>query len=251
MGDVLQLLGIGLVVGWAGGTLGVGGGFILVPVLYTVMGWPMLSAVATSHFCGLAVSVAASGTYAQAGLIDWRLGVIIESAAVAGAAAGASLAAWISSPLLAVLFCLVAALAAVRMWWTPRVAGSVEVARRRRRYLWGLPAMFLVGAVSAILGLGGGLFMVPILTILMGMPMREAVATSVFMVGFNAATSAAVYYMQGQVAVVPTAILATAVICGAFIGSSMARHLPVKVLRRAFAALLLFLAVRLAWRALG
>jgi len=250
MTDAFQLVGIGLVVGWAGGTLGVGGGFILVPVLYSILGWPMLSAVATSHFCGLAVSVGASGTYAEAGLIDWRLGVIIESAAVAGAAVGASLATWMPSPVLAVLFCMVAAYSAARMWRMPRT-GDGGSTSGRRRYLWGLPAMFVVGVLSAILGLGGGLFMVPILAILMGMPMRAAVATSVFMVGFNAATSAAVYYTQGQVSVVPTVMLAAAVICGAFVGSRFAHHLPVVVLRRTFATLLLILALRLAWRAMG
>ena len=142
--QVLELLGVGLIVGLAGGTLGVGGGFILVPVLYTVLGWPLVSAVATSHFCGMAVSTSASGNYAGAGLIDWRLGVIMEAAAVVGSATGAFLMKWISTPVVALLFCAVVALAAVRMRQPPK--GTASWFRSALLLLWTVPRASLFTA---------------------------------------------------------------------------------------------------------
>jgi uncharacterized membrane protein YfcA len=251
MSQVLELLGVGLIVGLAGGTLGVGGGFILVPVLYTVLGWPLVSAVATSHFCGMAVSTSASGNYAGAGLIDWRLGVIMEVAAVVGSATGAYLMKWISTPVVAVLFCAVVALAAVRMWQPQKqAADSQHPQERARAYAIGLPVMYLVGVAAGILGLGGGVLIVPILTVLMATPTRSAVATSAFMVGLNGAAAAVVYYLRGNVAVVPTGILAVTVMGGARLGSSLQHHLPVTLLRRLFAILLVALAIRLLLQAI-
>lgn len=247
-----ELLGLGVIVGFAGGTLGAGGGFVLVPVLYTILGWPLIAAVAASNFCGLAVSVSATGTYAAAELIEWRLGIIMVTATVTGAAVGASVARWIPTATVALVFSAVAALAARRMW-RPQPGEDDDRATivASSLYLWGLPGMLLVGAASAILGLGGGVFMVPIMTTLLHVPMRRAVATSVFMVGLNAATAAVIYYRQGHVPVVPSGILAAGVLLGSLVGSTIAPRLPVVILRRAFAGVLLFLAVRLVWRVIG
>jgi uncharacterized membrane protein YfcA len=253
--ELLTLLGIGLVVGFAGGTLGIGGGFLLVPILFSWLSWPMIAAVATSHFCGLAVSASATRNYSNAGLIDWRLGIVMEVAAVAGSALGAWGARWISVDIVAVGFAIVAILSAYRMWKVRRddsVAGGMPMSKPSARQYWiALPAMLVVGALSGILGLGGGVFIVPILTEIMHLPIRRAVGTSVFMVGMNAAAAGVVYYLHGDVPAQPASLLAGGVFLGALIGSAVQHRLPALLLRRAFAIIMAVLSIRLLIRALG
>ena len=253
--ELLTLLGIGVVVGFAGGTLGIGGGFLVVPILFSWLSWPMIAAVATSHFCGLAVSASATRNYSNAGLIDWRLGIIMEVAAVGGSAVGAWGARWISVDLVAVGFAVVALLSAYRMWIVRRPEASTETTGSQspatRQYAIALPAMFVVGAVSGILGLGGGVFIVPILTEIMHLPIRRAVGTSVFMVGMNAAAAGIVYFLHGDVLAEPTSLLAGGVFIGAMIGSGVQHWLPAVLLRRSFAIIMCVLSIRLLLRALG
>lgn len=253
--ELATLLGIGVVVGFAGGTLGIGGGFLLVPILFSWLSWPMIAAVATSHFCGLAVSASATRNYSNAGLIDWRLGIIMEVAAVAGSALGAWSARWISVDLVAAAFAVVALFSAYRMWAVRRnetsTATAVPHSPNARQYWIALPAMLLVGALSGILGLGGGVFIVPILTEIMHLPIRRAVGTSVFMVGMNAAAAGVVYYLHGDVPAEPASLLAGGVFVGALIGSAVQHHLPALWLRRSFAIIMGLLSVRLLFRAFG
>lgn len=255
MTNLLTLLGIGVVVGLAGGTLGVGGGFILVPILFSWLSWPMIAAVATSNFCGLAVSASATGNYSAAGLIDWRLGIIMEVAAVAGAAAGAWGARWIPVDVVGIAFAIVALWSAFRMWQVKKGGADSEihpdVQLTGRQYTLGLPAMFLVGGVSGILGLGGGVFIVPILTELMHLPIRRAVGTSVFMVGMNAASAGIVYFLHGDVPMETASLLAGGVFIGAMIGSGIQHRIPSVLLRRTFAIVMCILCFRLLYRALS
>ncbi len=254
MAELLLLLGVGVVTGLAGGTLGVGGGFILVPILFSWLSWPMLAAVATSHFCGMAVSASATANYSAAGLIDWRLGIIMEVAAVAGAAAGAWGARWIPLDVVGVAFAVVAIFSAAKMWSARKESAGVSDEASpidRRSYVLGLPAMFIVGGVSGVLGLGGGVFIVPILTELMHLPIRRAVGTSVFMVGMNAAAAGIVYFLHGDVPTHTASVLAAGVFAGAMIGSGIQHRIPSVALRRTFAVVLVILSARLLIRAIS
>jgi hypothetical protein len=215
----------------------------------------MIASVAASHFCGMAVSASATGNYSKAGLIDWRLGIVMEVAAVAGAAAGAWGVRWISVDLVAVAFSAVASWSAYRMWNGGKASsgpdGVPRVSVTGKQYAIGLPAMFLIGGVSGVLGLGGGVFIVPILTELMHLPIRRAVGTSVFMVGMNAAAAGIVYYLHGDVPADSTSLLAGGVFVGAMIGSGIQHRLPAVALRRGFAIILVVLSARLLIRALS
>jgi uncharacterized membrane protein YfcA len=120
-----------------------------------------------------------------------------------------------------------------------------------RQYGIALPAMLVVGALSGILGLGGGAFIVPILTEIMHLPIRRAVGTSVFMVGMNAAAAGVVYYLRGDVPAEPASLLAGGVFLGALIGSAVQHKLPALLLRRALAIIMGVLSIRLLIRVFG
>lgn len=246
MSEVLELLLLGLGVGTVGGALGVGGGFLLIPILFTMMGWPLLPAVATSHFCTLAVSASASALNARAELIDWRMGISLEAAVVVGAASGALFATSIPAVVVAGLYAVVVFAAAVKMW-RPARDGAARTGPTR----WvAAPIMVVVGAIAAILGLGGGVMKVPVLTGIMNLPLRRAVATSAFMVGITGATAGGIYYLKGLVPVAATGALALGALAGAILGTAIQRRLPVLVTRRVFAVLLLALMLRVVYRVL-
>jgi hypothetical protein len=106
------------------------------------------------------------------------------------------------------------------------------------------------GVVSALLGIGGGLVMVPVMHVVMGVPLRVATATSNFMIGVTASTSALVYLLKGGIDPYATGPAAVGVFVGAAVGSRIAHRVDVRLLRLLFAAVLAYTAVLMIQRAL-
>ncbi|MEM2934446.1 MAG: sulfite exporter TauE/SafE family protein [Methanocellales archaeon] len=107
----------------------------------------------------------------------------------------------------------------------------------------GLAASFLAGNFSGMLGVGGGLIKVPTMHLWMNVPMKVATATSNFMIGVTAAASAYIYYSHGYLDTIITAIVAIGIFLGAALGSRFASNIESKSLRRAFACVLILIAV--------
>ena len=245
MPDFLILVLLGFAIGVVGGTLGVGGGFILVPILFTVLDWPLLSAVAASHFCSIAVSISATERYAAAGLVDLRTGLSMEGAAIIGAIGGAIALRDIPPVGMGVLFASVTVLAVFRMWRREPPSdsrGPMSVGRAVQVAI--LAGFTLIGAISAVLGLGGGILKVPLLTAGLGLPTRRAVATSAFMIVITSAAAGSVYFMQGNVPILATILLAAGVLPGAMLGATMQSRVPLVALRRTFAVMLIIFTIR-------
>jgi len=248
MTDTLLLLLLGFSAGLVGGTLGVGGGFILVPVFHTAMGWPLLSAVAGSQICVLSGSISATGRYLAAGLPDLRLGVLLEIPTMVGAAVGALLAYLLGEKVLTILFVLVATGSAVYMWIRRDGHSSGETGELAPRHVpVGMLLSVFAGGIASVLGVGGGILKVPIMSIVMRVPMRRVVATSTFMIGVTAATSAIVYHAKGSLILVPTATVAMGVMVGSELGARLQHKVAVPILKRMFALLLVGFALRMLW----
>jgi len=114
-----------------------------------------------------------------------------------------------------------------------------------------IPAFVLVGAVSGIAGLGGGVMIVPLLSSVLLLPTRRALATSAFMIGITSCMAGSIYFAQGQLVPEATTLLVAGVLPGAIIGAAMQRRWSALALRRVFALLLLAFALRVIWRALN
>ena len=168
----LILIPLGFVVGMVGATLGVGGGFMLVPILFTILNWPLPSAVATSLFCTMAVSITATHRYLREGLPDIKTGIEMEAAAMFGAIIGATVARSIPVQWIGVLFATVTVLAMARMWMPEQPQSVSSRLSTGVRKLSTAPVFTLVGALGAVLGLGGGIFKVPLLSAVLGLPTR-------------------------------------------------------------------------------
>jgi hypothetical protein len=109
----------------------------------------------------------------------------------------------------------------------------------------------LGGGISGIVGIGGGVIMMPVLNLIMKVPMRAAAATSNFMVGVTAAASAFVYFNRGFLelyAAVPTVL---GIMAGAYLGTVFLGRTESVNLKRLLGAVLSFVALLLIMKALG
>ena len=249
----LLLLAIGFSAGLLGALMGLGGGIIVVPALTQLFGVPFRAAVAASLVTIVASSSASSAAYVGRDQVDLRVAVILELATVAGALFGSAVAGLLPVLALKLLFAALAFYVAATLWLRRHAAsdsmqvGSYEV----RRWGTGLGVAGLAGAVSGLLGVGGGAFKVPAMTLAMGLPFKVAAATSNFAIGVTAAVSAYLYYGRGDLDPLLAAPVVIGVFVGARAGTRALAKLPAKRLQGTFAILLLFIGVRMVWDALG
>lgn len=234
-GFIVLIIVAGAVAGGLGSMLGLGGGVFLVPFLNVVLGFPL----SVSSGVGLMTVVATSSVVARGmtpGVVNMRLGMLLQIAAAAGGYFGGSYARRIPEPVLQGTFSAVTgAIAAIMLSRLDTrnviLDDSVQPGRFGGRYFEEesgqeivyrtkrVPAAFAVslvaGSISGLLGLGGGILQVPALNAWCGVPLRAAAATSAIMIGITAAASAPLYFFRGDI--VPP--LAAAAVLGTFAGS--------------------------------
>jgi hypothetical protein len=251
--ETLLLCAVGAAAGLLGALMGVGGGVIVVPALSQLLGLPFRHAVAVSLLTIVASSSATAAAYVGRRLVDLRVGVVLELATVSGAILGSAAAALVPVLALKLLFATVSAYAAAALWLRREGAGGGQYAGEYQVRRWGagLSVAGLAGALSGLLGIGGGVFKVPAMSLLMGLPFKVAAATSNFTIGVTAAASAYLYFARGDL----DALLAAPVVVGVFLGARLGSHLlprlPAARLQGAFALFLLLVGARTAWDALA
>lgn len=276
---LLAVFLVALVAGFAGSMLGVGGGIFLVPFLTLVLGLDVRVAIATSLIGVIATSSGAASVYVRDRLTNLRLGMFLEVATTSGAILGAFVAAVYLGPVvLQVVFGIVAVYAALFMLRTregareraalapeePGLAKTLNLSsyyfdpedRAVYRYRVARPgAGFAVsavaGALSGLLGVGGGFVKVPAMNVLMRVPMKVAVATSNLMIGVTAAASAFVYYSHGYVQPTLAAVVILGVFLGTLVGTRVLQRLPATWVRAVFAVILVAVGVAMALSGLG
>lgn len=249
--DSLLLSALGAVAGLLGALLGIGGGIVVVPALSELYGVPFRHAVAASLVVIIASSSASSAAYVERGAVNLRAGVVLEVATVAGAILGSAVAGLAPVRSLKLLFALVACYAAATLWLSRRDASDAATTDGEvRGWVPGLATSAVAGAVSGLLGVGGGLFKVPAMTLAMGMPFKVAAATSNAMIGVTAAAGAYVYFARGELDPLLAAPLVVGVFAGSLAGTSLLRRLPARRLQEAFAALLVVIGGRMIWSVL-
>jgi len=224
------LLALGLLAGGIGALAGIGGGIIITPVLAMYLGVPMHQAIGVSLTAVIATSTATSSVYVERGLSNIRLGMTLEMATTLGAAIAAIVAGYINRRTLAVMFSLFLIYTATSMvkkaWGTRNQKHDPGIPPYEvKRYPLGLGASLLAGGFSGLLGIGGGPVKVPIMYLFMGVPLRVATATSNFMIGVTAATSAYIYYGRGDIHL----DIAAPIVIGVFAGSLLGARLAPKV----------------------
>ncbi len=263
-GAVLFFLGLGG--GLLGAVFGIGGGVFLIPILVLFCGFSMLNAVATGLVTVIATSSAVAAVNLERGLANIRLGMVLELATVLGAVLSAFAAGKLPQNLLVGLFGALLGAVSIMMWKgqggetakdrAPAKPGLLDgayfdpaagrnVVYQVRRLGTGLAVSFGAGAVSGLLGVGGGVFKVPAMHLFCGLPMKAAAATSNFMIGVTAAASAFLYFNRGAVLPEPTALIVLGVLGGSMAGTWLNLRLKDAGIRRGFSVLLLLLSIRM------
>jgi len=261
---ILLLLG-GFVAGTFGALLGLGGGVLLIPFLVMVLGVPMHQAIATSIIAVIATSSAGAAMNLERHIVHIRLGMLLEIATVTGAILGGITANYLSANVLAKLFSgLLFLIALVMIWRMRQYTGQEPIytdgtlpasfyddtnGKIINYTVKKLPAAMVVsivaGNISGLLGVGGGIFKVPAMHILSGIPMKAATATSNFMIGVTAAASAFIYFAHGHLNPFIASTAALGVLAGSMTGVHISQKINNKVLTWIFTLALLGISIQL------
>lgn len=233
--------------------IGIGGGALYVPILL-VFGFSFYQAVAISIFVIMALSISSSLVYHRVQLIDWKLALIIEPLTAIMSLMGGYYSSFVQIKELKLLFILVLVVSGYFMI-KPIKEIQDKFINKRKYGVWlrkfgeeeysvnlliGLPIAALAGIVAGLLGIGGGVIIVPLLVLLLGVPMKIAVGTSCFMAGITALFGFWGHYFAGHFEPKIALILALVVFTGAQVGSRISIKVD-KILLKKIYAIFLFL----------
>jgi hypothetical protein len=263
------LVTTGAATGLVGAMLGLGGGVFLVPLLTLALGVPIRAAIAASLISVIATASASSTVNLERGLVNIRLGMVLEAATTIGGLGGGLAAAFFSTQELFLLFGATLALMGVVMVLRSGrrnviadtdvdpgalggrlQEGETAYVYRVKRLPVGLAFSAVAGAISGLLGIGGGIVKVPVLNAFCGIPIRVAAATSAFMIGVTAAASVFVYYSRGDLVLPLSAAVAVGALPGSLLGARLSQRVETRWLKIIMAAVLLLVGGRMGWEAL-
>ena len=268
--NVLLMVGLGGIVGFLSGLFGVGGGFLMTPLLM-MLGIP--ATVAAASDTNQIVAASASGCYAhfRAGTIDIRMGLLMLLGGLAGGTLGVQLIAVLrhlgeADFAITVVYVLMLGGIGSYMFFESLTAlrgrrPAVAVSRPSiyRRVLQALPFRIffprskvtlsalmplllgtLVGVLAAIMGVGGGFIMVPVMIYLLRMPMHVVVGTSLFQILFSSINVTVLQsYMNHTVDFVLALMLLLGSVVGAQVGVRVGKRLKADQLKILMAVIVL------------
>lgn len=236
---------IGLVVGSYGALIGAGGGFLLVPIFLLLHKMPHTLAAGTSLMIVAANAMSGSIGYMRQGRVDYHAGLTFALATIPGAVGGALLVHRLSEAFFAKLFG--GFLLLISLYLFIRRARRAELASDRHTYSQpvGLSISLVVGFVSSLFGIGGGILHVPAMTEILKFPVHIAVATSQFILAWTALIGAVIYALKGSVDLLTAFSTGIGAVVGAQIGVWIAPRLRGTVILRYLALALLAVGLRL------
>jgi uncharacterized protein len=276
--DVFVLLGIGAAIGFLSGVFGVGGGFLLTPLLIFI-GVPPAVAVASSANQLVGASLSGVIAHWRRGNVDFKMGFILVLGGLAGSIVGVWLFAWLRRAgqveltislcyvlLLGILGTLMA-IESTRALLRQRRPGGSRRKLHQHNWLHGLPLKtrfrrsklyisallptglgFAVGILSAVLGIGGGFVLVPAMIYALGMPTAVVPGTSLLQIIFVAAN---VTFLQAYTNRTVDAVLALVLLVGGVVGAQLGTRFGTRLrgeqLRFLLALLVLAVGAKLAF----
>lgn len=239
--DLILGFGIGLSLGLIGG----GGSILTVPALVYLVGQSPQVAITTSLAIVGINSLAGIHFHQRAHNINWRVALLFGVVGMLAAYLVADLSAQIPPALLLTLFALLMILVAVRMLFTTEK--SLNPVEKPASLLLILTSGLGVGVLTGILGVGGGFVIVPALVMLVGLPMSQAVGTSLVIIALNSLAGFVGHVSYAACDIPILAIFAVGGVLGVLAGTRLCSQVSPKTLRLVFAVLVLCLAAYLLW----
>jgi len=226
-------LALGFGIGLSLGMLGGGGSILTVPALVYLVGQPPSAAVATSLAIVGANSVLGASFHRAQGTLNWRVAVLFGGAGMAAAYLAAGLSRVFSPAGLLVTFAVLM-LVISGLMLSPWQLRRAEPAATNWAVV--LVSGAGVGLLTGLLGVGGGFLIVPVLVMLVGLPMAQAVGTSLMVIAMNS-LAGLLGHLGGAFDPALTTVFVAAGLAGTFTGTRLAGRLPAEQLRKGFAVL--------------
>lgn len=276
--NIWALAGTGFIAGTFGAMLGIGGGVFIVPILTLALGIPMQYAIGSSLISIVINALTATGIYIRNHMTNLKLGLLLSCTMVPGAMAGAFLGSVLPNFVLGIVFAALLIYVAWNLmpkkqrkptkedmeaqnivseashawlddsYYDPAL--KKEISYSVQRPGMGLFTGFFGGVLSTLLGVGGGVINVPVMSLIMKMPIKATVATSTLLLCFTTMTGSMVYAYNGYVVPHIIAPLMIGIYIGARMGALIARRLQGILLLKMFSALLILTAVTMILKAL-
>lgn len=250
-----KVLLIGLFTGLLSGAFGVGGALLSTPAIRLLLGVAPLVAVGTP--LPVVIPTAVSG-----GLVYWRRGLIVGDvvkwaapAGMVGAVLGAALTRYVSGHYLLVVTALIILYVGIRFLWQARSSEFGDQSsetptnyelRTRNPFRSPLSSLLIglsAGFVGGLLGIGGGVILVPAFVLLAGMSPKEAFGSSLVTIAFMAVPGTVVHHLLGHIDWLIAMLLTAGVIPAAYIGARAAQRAKDRTLVIGFALFLIAVAL--------
>jgi uncharacterized membrane protein YfcA len=250
----MQLLGLSLaaLIGLSLGLLGGGGSILTVPIFVYVLGYAAKPAIAMSLPVVGATSLVGAIGHWRAGNVQLKVALIFGGVAMATAYLGARLAVFVSGTLQLTMLAIVmlaAAVAMLRSSMTP--AKALDEEQRAMSPALAMAAGAGVGLLTGLVGIGGGFLVVPALVVLGGLPMRQAIGTSLVVIALNSFAGFLGYMNQVTMPWGFVALFTAVAIAGILVGTWLVRYVSPRALKRAFAVFLLLIGALMLYRNLA
>ncbi|MEP0708976.1 sulfite exporter TauE/SafE family protein [Parvibaculum sp.] len=276
--SVLTILAMGAAVGFLSGMFGIGGGFLMTPLLI-FLGIPPAVAVGTQATQIVASSVTGALAHFARKSIDFKMGGVLLIGGILGSLSGIYLFKLLAaigqidltiSVVYVAFLSVIGAMMMVESVQAIRAARGGSVTRRRgghHSWIHGLPFKmrfrrsklyisvippilvgYFVGTLAAIMGVGGGFILIPAMIYILRMPTNVVIGTSFFQIVFVAALTGVMHSLENQaVDIVLGFLLVVGGVIGAQYGVRAAEKMPAEQLRALLAAILLLIGMRLGY----
>lgn len=231
---------LGALIGLSLGLLGGGGSILTVPALVYIVGQsPQVAVTASLVIVGMN-SILGAFFHRQQGTLNWRVALSFGGAGMVAAYFAAGISHLLSPTILLVLFAILMLVVGTLMilrktpseekqtshgWWVTVAAGAG------------------VGVLTGFLGVGGGFLIVPALVMLVGLPMRQAVGTSLVVIAMNSLSGILGHISQTTLDYPVIALFVVAGLGGTFAGTCLAKRVKADQLRQLFAGFVILLAL--------
>lgn len=271
-------LGIGILAGFIGSILGIGGGMIVMPILTIALGLDIKYAIAASIVVVIATSSGSAIAYLKDNVINLRVAMFLEIFTTIGGLVGALITGIVAPWILYTMFSMLMIFCAINMFIKLRKEGkTVEIATSPNNFATilkfdnsyfdenlkkeinykvqnvtgGSAIMLGAGVMSGLLGIGSGIFKIIAMDSVMKIPLKPSSATSNFMIGVTATASAIVYFLRGSILPEIAVPVCLGVLVGAALGTRVMPKLNQKFLRILFIAVMIFFCIQMALKAVA
>ena len=238
---------------------------MIVPALTIIYGFTAQQSAAISLVGIATASSYAASYFIRRDMVNIKLGVILLVGTVIGSVSGALVAVLIEEWILLGLFSLVVLYSAFYMIRNPErlslpipddlstktsfvYSNRMDVTRdfvqyRAKRVPSSIGICAISGALSSLIGIGGGSVNVPVMNVWMGIPMKISTSTSSFIISVTAMSGAIIYYLGGTLLPIVAVAVALGMFVGSYVGSHSVRYFDTRSMRRYFSAFMAFIAV--------